>query len=235
MSNPAVIILKSVNLKNGVNFRIEDNIGECVHIHYGNFRIDISIEELLSFEDMLMDAVAQIIDVDDFNIEDYDIQFLADIADRLKDLESVAKETVKLDDLIVANYWFDVSYYSKLNKSMMYRALTGDAKDYAKYEQENWFGETNLERLKRVENFVNSSKEIKSIVLFNRQNNIRDGQHRASVYLLNHKTEIEAIRLSFKNSKHNMSAHPVLAYFFTFSGIKHICGNMYRLLLKIKN
>jgi len=51
-TNNGVIILKSSQLKNTkMNERldIEDNIGEGIHIHYKNFRIDYTIEEFLSF------------------------------------------------------------------------------------------------------------------------------------------------------------------------------------------
>jgi hypothetical protein len=215
MSNPAVITLSSVYLKTGVNFRIEDNIGECIHIHYANFRFDISINEFLALEPMLKNSISDILKkIDNFNINDFDIQFLASIASALIDLTVVRKGTIEIKKLMVYNYKYGIPYHVKLNKSMMYRALNGDDKDYQKYKQENWFEEKNMERLYRVEEFITKKKNVSPIVLINDQNFIRDGQHRSAVYLKNNQEKISVIRLYFKNNKYNISDHPILNYFF---------------------
>ena len=47
MSNPAVITLASLNGRNNTfkRFQIEDNIGESIHLHVDNMRIDLSVNE----------------------------------------------------------------------------------------------------------------------------------------------------------------------------------------------
>ena len=35
MSNPGVLYLATKKLKNGESYRVEDNIGEAIHLHYG--------------------------------------------------------------------------------------------------------------------------------------------------------------------------------------------------------
>ena len=47
MSNPGVINLFSIFKKTGIinRFQVEDNIGESIHIHINNFRIDLTIDE----------------------------------------------------------------------------------------------------------------------------------------------------------------------------------------------
>ena len=46
--NAGVVLLSSRRIK-GERLDIEDNIGEGIHIHYKNFRLDYSIKDLLSF------------------------------------------------------------------------------------------------------------------------------------------------------------------------------------------
>ena len=35
------------------NLKIEDNVGECIHIHYRNLRLDLSINDFLAFADQV--------------------------------------------------------------------------------------------------------------------------------------------------------------------------------------
>ncbi len=48
MSNPGVIILAETRTRRGESFRIEDNIGESIHIHYKNIRMDFTVRDFLS-------------------------------------------------------------------------------------------------------------------------------------------------------------------------------------------
>ena len=47
MSNPAVLSLASLEAVGDVGYRfeIEDNIGEAVHIHYKEIRLDLTVQE----------------------------------------------------------------------------------------------------------------------------------------------------------------------------------------------
>ena len=55
MSNPGVINLFSFFKRSGIikRFQIEDNIGESIHIHVNNFRIDLTIKEFYRLVDSL--------------------------------------------------------------------------------------------------------------------------------------------------------------------------------------
>lgn len=57
MSNPGLVVLAKARggTKNLRNFVIEDNIGEAVHIHWNNLRIDFSIDEFLIFSEQVED------------------------------------------------------------------------------------------------------------------------------------------------------------------------------------
>ena len=45
MSNPGVILLARTKTECG-DFIIEDNLGEAVHLHLGNIRVDMTIDDL---------------------------------------------------------------------------------------------------------------------------------------------------------------------------------------------
>ena len=58
-----VIILENKDLvytKPSCRLEIEDNIGEGIHIHYKNFRLDYTIEEFLNFSNACEEALASI-------------------------------------------------------------------------------------------------------------------------------------------------------------------------------
>jgi Cu2+-containing amine oxidase len=39
--------------QSGKHIKIEDNIGESIHIHIGNYRLEMSVQEFLDFADRL--------------------------------------------------------------------------------------------------------------------------------------------------------------------------------------
>ena len=94
MSNPAVIMLTDVSTKSGGRFKIEDNIGEAIHIHYDNFRIDLTIKEFFEFAELIEGCLISLIDNPDFNINNYDPSFLLDIYYMIPDLEGISFEKV---------------------------------------------------------------------------------------------------------------------------------------------
>jgi hypothetical protein len=60
MSNPGVLML-SETLINGKSFRIEDNIGEAIHIHFGDIRLDMTIREFFDFDKQITALAANMI------------------------------------------------------------------------------------------------------------------------------------------------------------------------------
>ena len=55
-TNAGVIILSRRTIK-GERLQIEDNIGEGIHIHYRNFRLDYTIKDMLRFSDACEQAL----------------------------------------------------------------------------------------------------------------------------------------------------------------------------------
>ena len=79
MSNPGVCTLVEFQL-NGQRFCIEDNIGEAIHIHYGHFRVDLTVEEFLTLADDMLKTLNDIIKVDGLDINQVDPLFLFEIS-----------------------------------------------------------------------------------------------------------------------------------------------------------
>jgi hypothetical protein len=94
VSNPGVIYLVEKNLSDGTGFRVEDNLGESIHLHYSRFRVDLSIKQFLCLADTMAESVNNLLSQTGFRIEDYDINFLNDFSYCLSDLEKIEKTVV---------------------------------------------------------------------------------------------------------------------------------------------
>ena len=98
MSNPGVIILdtKKKNIiqrifnRNSFRyFQIEDNIGEAIHIHFDDFRIELSINEFFEISDCFKEALNQLVGIKNFDINQIDPLFFKYASNNLEDLESI--------------------------------------------------------------------------------------------------------------------------------------------------
>jgi len=213
MSNPAVIILDNSSNKKGKfkRFVIEDNIGEAIHLHIDNMRIDFTIEEFLDFSKMVRSALKELDILKGYDIEKFDEHFLKSCADFLPDLIEIRKEKVKLKDLKAISFFkfkdIKLTKIVNLNETPAYKFLKGDKKEWLDYPQFNYFGVNNEERLLSLKKSIETNGypyDNRYIVLFNGQNLIRDGQHRAVIlaYLYGLDYEIEVLRFYFKGNKH---------------------------------
>ncbi len=212
MSNPAVIMLVDTNTKSGGRFKVEDNIGESIHIHYDNFRMDLTIEQFISFSTLIEEALVNLINNETFNIENFDPMFLYEISYMLKDLKCVSHEKIKLSDMIVSKEGlFGIPRWSDLYGSRVYRAINGDSKENDNYIQENFFNQSNQERVNKIKELVERKSypyNDEYIVLVNNQNYIRDGQHRAlSILSVEGDSSVPIIRLHFKNNKYSLKKY----------------------------
>lgn len=66
MSNPAVNVLSRARI-HGVTVSIEDNLGESIHIHIGDFRFEFTINEFMCIADKFYSAAKAL--VKEFNID----------------------------------------------------------------------------------------------------------------------------------------------------------------------
>lgn len=214
MSNPAVITLSNASSRKGKfkRFVIEDNIGESVHLHIDSMRFDFTINEFLEFSKVVRQSLKELKILNEYDIENFDEHFLLNCSNFLSNLQSINIEEVKLSELkfiVHSNYKKDMNIIKlkKISETPVYKYLEGKKKDFLKYDQYNYFGMTNE---KRILDLFDSIKNhgypyLKQyIILFNGENIVRDGQHRAGVlahlYGLNFKVKI--LRFNFEGKNH---------------------------------
>jgi len=237
MSNPAVISLV-ISQVNGKILKIEDNIGEAIHIHYDNVRIDLTINEFSGFAKMIEESLQSLIEIDNFNLNNYDPIFLSDLNEKLYDLQKVCYEKINLSRLqIIRKNILGLPMKSNINESRVFRAISRETKENDEYIQKNYYGYTNKDRVEYIyEQIKESGYPLKEeyIVLINNQNVIRDGQHRASaLFHIYGNVEIPIIRLFFKDNKYNVRR------FIILNAIKNNLKNKFKKVLrkvtKLKN
>jgi len=216
MSNPAVITLADSSSRKGKfkRFVVEDNIGESVHLHIDNMRVDFTINEFLEFSKMTRVALQELEIFPGYSINDFDEHFLMEIASQLPKLDVVTIEEVKLSELrcIVSQSYkrgLTLQKLMPIQKTPAYRYLSGDTEPYENYKHHNYIGVDNHSRinsiLKSIQDYQYPYKN-KYIILTNGQNIIRDGQHRAAVlyHLHGGDYKVKIMRFCFKGSSHYM-------------------------------
>ena len=223
MSNPGVRYLAKRRLSNGVEFRVEDNIGEAIHLHYGSeIRLDLSIADFLELDKVCNASLNDLLAHTGFKTQYFDPVFLEMCADILIDLKEVAFDEVMLSELIISTYnVLGIPIMSNLKKSRVTKALNKDYKELDSYVQENMPGQTNRDRVERVWEYMRNClypDDSGYIVLFNEQNVIRDGQHRAASLLdIYGDQKIPVIRMKFRDNMYNASMHPFFDWLFRWN------------------
>lgn len=217
MSNPGVITLANASSKKGRfrRFVVEDNIGESIHLHIDNMRVDFTIEEFLEFSEMTRRSLTELNFIGGQSIDNFDEHFLMECSAYLPKLQSIELEEIKLSRLkcvIHSSYRKDLNLIKLANirEIPAYKFLQGKSKDFLNYKQYNYFGMNNE---KRLLNLIKSIKENgypyldKYILVFNGEEIIRDGQHRAAVlahlYGLDHKVKV--MRFNFSDNSHKIN------------------------------
>lgn len=232
MSNPGVILLASTQCGQH-QFRIEDNIGEAIHFHFDDIRLDLTVREYLRFCEEIRHIINELIDVSGFDVASLDPVFLHQIAGMLPDLEKVRMDEIELRNLLVESC--NRKVIRPLAQSRGVKALQGDNAENDAFYQINLIGQSNRDRIQLVYKILSRQQYGENgqfVVLFNSQNIIRDGQHRAACmyYAAGGTKKISVMRLCFKNEKYNLSMHPWLQEVFLLSPRK-----VFHLLIKFKN
>lgn len=209
MSNPAINLLCETKIAN-TTLRIEDNLGESIHIHLGMLRIDLSVKEFLNISNSIINTAGEILAETglDFNCVD-PTAFLWGWADSIMQIEKISIENIKLKELL-STYSFKkenenepVELICGLEKTRIVEALQGNEEQLINYKQDNYNGEDNLERLYRIYKSVKAKGypfEDKYIVI-NQNYQICDGDHRAGClyYLYGPEYEIPVTMVYYKN------------------------------------
>ncbi len=98
MSNPGVVSLAS-NSK--LELKIEDNIGEAIHIHYKNIRLDLTIAEFEKLSSCMNNVIDGIVSIKNFCCSDINPKELVKISAFLTDLTKATKDEVYIKNLLI--------------------------------------------------------------------------------------------------------------------------------------
>ncbi|AGF78800.1 hypothetical protein UWK_02260 [Desulfocapsa sulfexigens DSM 10523] len=191
MSNLAVITLADASKRKGdiKRFVIEDNIGESIHLHIDNMRVDFTIKDFLEFTKFIRSSLKELNLFQKYQLEKLDPHFLFEMSDLIKDIQRVEIQTCRLGDLralvrVKVPKISDVMLPRQIKCSPAYRFLEGESGCLTEYVQYNYPGVDNVTRLEKLRNSIKKNgycHESGYIVLFGDQKLIRDGQHRAAI------------------------------------------------------
>ena len=96
MSNPGVITLAngSSNKGNIKRFVVEDNIGESIHLHIDNMRVDFTIDEFLTFSETIRESLDSIDFLCGYKLSQFDEHFLKECSSHLPRLKKIEIEII---------------------------------------------------------------------------------------------------------------------------------------------
>jgi len=201
MSNPGVITLASLrNIGPNINrLDIEDNIGEAIHIHWNNFRVDLKVRDFLRLSQDLDVAFGCLCDDARSELSGYDPFFLYRMGGLLSRFIGSRVENRRIADLralvrVKMPRLGTVMVPRKINKTPAYKFLTNKSDEFLEYEQDSYPGVSNEIRIKELYASIDLHgypADDDLITLFGDQPYIRDGQHRAAVLAAKHGLDYE--------------------------------------------
>lgn len=202
MSNPAVVFLSNIQINN-IHFRIEDNLGESIHLHYGNFRISLSIEEFIKFADAVEESVEKILLFKMAPLAKLDKEALKpEWSSNYKKIQDVFETTMALDELYMKESYVNCRRIKRiipLRESGYIKLLSGKNDDIEYYEQSGLYEPSRSEKAEAIKTIIMSEGypfDNKKI-LVDQDGYILDGIKRASClyYLFGGDTEISVIQI----------------------------------------
>ncbi len=177
----------------------DDNIGESIHFHIDEWRIDFTINEFLNFCDEVENMVYELIDHPGIRRGNWDIRFIHQVSPYLKHLKEIKKEKIRLGSITIVD---DSDMIVKLEEGTLVKALEGKIDINATtFRKSNFYGETNKTRMLDCMEFVKKHGypyKDGYIAVAENNNQILDGWHRAScLYHLYGDVEIEVRKFCF--------------------------------------
>ena len=185
MSNPSVCFLSSVEI-DGVNFRIEDNLGEAIHIHIGKLRIALSVEDYFMLAESVIRAARELFRIREIGLKKIDEESLKGewlpLYNRIK---SVQTENMELDSLYIKESYIKnraIKRIIHLKDSGYIKVLKGDRNDIEYYEEPGKLQPSRKQKL----DFIRQKIETEgypwnsNLILVNQNGYIYDGIKRAS-------------------------------------------------------
>lgn len=215
MSNPAVITL--ANLCDGVpnfpyRFEIEDNIGEAIHIHYKDIRLDLTVREFLDLADTARELICSLMPLPDFDLDYFDPVQLVGIIGDFPRVSGLVDDEIYLNEIVVDTVDADgLPCYDFLENSRVVRALKGNSTQNDEHHQINFFKPHSFIRYSNAERIQFNLESVKTlgypngkerILLQEHSNIILDGQHRAAIlYFLRGDIKVPIRRICYKTDK----------------------------------
>ena len=208
MSNPSVYVLAETTVR-GMRVCVEDNLGEAIHVHVGDFRLSMSIRE---FEEMAYQfelAAEELLRLSEISLSMFDRSALDwDWLHRYEDIEKVETDFVRIGDILTKGEDETISSLSrivKISQSRQYKALCGNDTELRRYKEKNEYGISNLKRLHLVMNIIRLKGYPLDgkMIMVNQYNQIYDGDHRAAclLFLKGEDSFIPVTKLYFRNEK----------------------------------
>lgn len=212
MINPGVITLASLQnieySKFPYRFDIEDNIGEAIHFHYKDIRIDLTVKEFCELSETMYKVIDDIISVNGFSCKNFDPTLLVGISSELPKLKEIKYRKIFLEDIKVDTYDAEGKpIIASLAESRVVKALNGIEKENNNHLiQFNYFAQNNVEKISNNDRILFNLESIKKhgypynneLIIVNSNNQIWDGQHRAAcLYYLHGNIEVDVQELVF--------------------------------------
>lgn len=205
MSNPAVYVLGETQIKN-TRIRIEDNLGESIHVHIGDFRISLSIKEFYSIVDQFQKGADEILSLQGMKTDMFDYRaFDWDWLHRYESISKIEKVYVKIGDLLTkgeSKITPNIDVIIPVSESRQYKALCGDDTQLKRYKEKNIYGQSNMNRLYDVMDCIrNNYPYDDKYIIVNQFNQIYDGDHRAAclLHLRGEEASIPVIQITFSD------------------------------------
>lgn len=212
MINPGVITLASLQnieySKFPYRFDIEDNIGEAIHFHYKDIRIDLTVKEFYELAEKMYKVIDDLISVNGFSCKNFDPTLLVGISSELPKLKEIKYRKIFLEDIKVDTYDAEGKpIIASLAESRVVKALNGIEKENNNHLiQFNYFAQNNVEKISNNDRILFNLESIKKhgypynneLIIVNSNNQIWDGQHRAAcLYYLYGNIEVDVQELVF--------------------------------------
>ena len=199
MSNPAVTQLCSTGVS-GTPFWMDDNIGESIHIHIGDVRVDLTDEEFSAMYSDICTAINEMVSVEGFDCHFINPVYIQDMLwEDLPHLTAVKLDQIRLRDILCPYY----GKYIPLPYSRAVKALEGDPKLNNDNRKSHHIGQTSEERLGALYESIRDNGypfNNEYLVLYGDDNIIQDGQHRAAcLWKLYGDISVPVLRLYFDN------------------------------------
>lgn len=180
MSNPGVIKLAENNYAKH-HVWLDDNIGEAIHFHINQFRIDMTVKEFRELCKDIESIIRKMLKIENFDFDKYDFRFINNQILHLLHTEKAEDMRIRLSELRVYDDGCNICYLPDCNRV---KALRGEMNiDDTCRRETNMYGQKNSERLNSALIFVREygyPYGERYIVIIKDKNIIIDGWHKAA-------------------------------------------------------